>query len=76
MRASKKNKPAVAAEPAVAYITAKGKQSAGSDDWAASLTEKELELIERGTADIKKGRVYSHAAAMKKIKAHIKAKTK
>lgn len=76
MRASKKNKPSVATEPTVAYVTSKGKHAQSEADWAASLSKKELELIERGTADIKNGRVYSHAAAMKKIKAHLKAKTK
>lgn len=49
---------------------------ANTDDWAATLTAKDFELIERGTADIKKGRVYSHTAATKKINAHVKAKSK
>jgi len=47
-----------------------------TDDWATTLTAKDFELIQRGTADIKNGRVLSHSAAMKKINAHVKAKAK
>jgi hypothetical protein len=49
---------------------------ANTNDWAATLTAKDFELIERGTADIKSGKVFSHTAAMKKINAHVKAKAK
>jgi hypothetical protein len=49
---------------------------ANTDDWATTLTAKDFELIQRGTADLKNGKVYSHTAAMKKINAHVKAKAK
>ena len=49
---------------------------ANTDDWATTLTSKDFELIQRGTSDLKEGRVHSHTAAMKKIKDHIRNKQK
>lgn len=49
---------------------------ANTPDWATSLSEKELELVKRGTDDLKNGRSYKHADAMKKIAAHIKKRHK
>jgi len=50
MRASKKNKPAVAAEPTVTYITTKGKKlkPLTDDDWVRPgrpATDEELEKL-------------------------------
>ena len=46
----------------------------GSKDWADKLSEEELKLIKAGEDDIKEGRVFSNETALKKIKAHLKAK--
>jgi hypothetical protein len=63
------------ADEIIAYLDFLAFKS-NTDDWATTLTAKDFELIERGTADLKNGRVHSHTAAMKKINAHIKAKAK
>ena len=49
---------------------------AGAGDWAMSLSGRDLELIQKGSDDLKNGRIFLHADAMKKINAHIKQKNK
>ena len=49
---------------------------ANTGDWATSLSAKEFQLVQRGTEDINKGRVFSHSDAMTKINAQIKRKQK
>jgi predicted transcriptional regulator len=45
-------------------------------DWATELSVHELKLIQRGSNDVKAGRIISHSEALKKISAHIKQKRK
>ena len=49
---------------------------ANTGDWATELTAKELQLVKRGTKDLKNGAVFSHHEATAKINAHIKQKHK
>ncbi len=44
-------------------------------DWAEQLSEDQIQLIEKGTKDIKKNRLIPHKEAKERIKEYIKNKS-